>query len=78
MKKFKLKLKNEITEYHTDKNINEVLKVHNCEETIMMITNTTQNAVISRSFLVWKFCGNVQFRQSLSEILRKFPHQEIR
>ena len=42
-----------------------------------------QNTIISPNFLVWKFCGNVQFRDS-PETLRKlclstkFLHQEIK
>ena len=49
--------------------------------------NTAKNTVISLNFLVWKFCGKVQFRIVLGEspetvrklcLSIKFPHQEIR
>ena len=47
--------------------------------------NTVSNTLISHDFLVWTFCGNAQFLQSLADLPEtlvklcysaKFPHQE--
>ena len=49
--------------------------------------NTAKNTVISPNFLVWKFCGKVQFLNHFGRFSRnyaetvpshKIPHQEIR
>ena len=45
--------------------------------------HTAKNTVISPNFLVWKFCGKAQFRESPETMQKqclstKFPHQNIR
>ena len=41
------------------------LYVQLSQEILMMIAHTAKNTVISPNFLVWKFCGKVQFSHSL-------------
>ena len=53
-------------------------------QTLWDNTSTAKNTVIPPSFLVWKFCGKVQFLHCKAQLMRKlclstkFPHQEIR
>ena len=43
-----------------------------CPESNEKKAFTTQNAVISPNFLVWKFCGKAQFPHSFGRVTRKY------